>query len=122
MDGSYSLDSSISGIRGIFWGQEGKIFFNLGKQVSTDSTIQTEVLAIQEGILIVVVSKWSTSSSFIIEFDSQNTILWFSIPYAVPWKFQNGRNISWSIVYFWHMGNELANILVRLGAIGSSFI
>lgn len=127
MDDSFHPVSSASGIGGVLKDHSSSFLLHFTKHVEANSTIHVEVLAIREGILVAATSRWSGVSTFIIESDSSNVVSWFSDPARLHWRFQSiiretlfsfTRHISWSIIHTCRSGNEAANILALVDALG----
>lgn len=96
-----------------------------------ESTIHTEIMGIREELLIVAASRWSSSSHFLIKFDSANAIKWFKNSSKTPWNFTNinqksihifGRHIFWSTTHICRTGNDVVDVLTQIGTNGSNFI
>lgn len=56
IDGSYKTESEKEGIEGVFWDANGMILMQFSKELSVDSTIHLELLAIREGLLLAEAS------------------------------------------------------------------
>lgn len=72
IDGSFA--SSRVGIGDIFHDHEGKPLLYFAKHVVVELATHAEILSIWEGLLVVVTSCRSSSSSFIFEPDSTNAV------------------------------------------------
>lgn len=93
VDVSYTTGSNQAGIGGTFRYHEGSILLHFNKHVQANSMIQSEALIIREGFLIAVVSRWSQSSSFVIELDSENGVSWFSNSSLNIWRLKYHQRI-----------------------------
>lgn len=69
MDVCFLGNSGRNGIRGIIRDSEGKVILQFGKKLSVESVVHTELMTFRDGILVVVVSWWVLSHSFMFEFD-----------------------------------------------------
>lgn len=58
IDKSFLGDSNIKGIDGVFRNSKGRVLLEFGREVSVDSTVHVEVLALREGLLVVATSRW----------------------------------------------------------------
>lgn len=84
VDDSFQPLSGASGIGGVLRDHIGSFLLHFAKQVEADSAIHAEVLAIKEGMLVAAASKWSGTTTFIIESDSSNAVSWFCDPSGAP--------------------------------------
>lgn len=85
----FSSASNCNGIKGAFWDHNGTIILHFEKEHLVDSPIEIEVLAIREDLIIANASQWVSLVLFHVEFDSLNTVSWFSKPFSIPWIFHN---------------------------------
>lgn len=118
-------------IGGIFRDSESTTLLHFAKFVMVNSAIEAEVMAIREAILVAVVSRRSTTSTFGIESDFPNVVGYLANPFAAPWKFPNtlqecsmkfDRNITWSLSHIRCIGNEAIDVLSRIRVAGMNFI
>lgn len=131
VDGSFSIESSRSRIRGIFRYHLCNILLHFCKEISVDSAMLTKISAVKEGLLLVSSSRWSSYSHFCIESVCANAVAWFQDINEAPWRFRNiireslqvsGCHISWFITHIRRSENNTDDILARIGAYSCSFI
>lgn len=105
-DESFSAESHRSGIGIIFQDHSSNILPHFSKEITMDTTILIEIIAIKEGLLIAAASRWSLTSPFYLEIDSANIVSRFNDISQGSWTFRNiiwesgqlfGHHISWSI-------------------------
>lgn len=73
-DGFFTFHGTCSGIGDIFRDYNRRTFFYFKKPILADLTIRTEVITLQEGILIAIVSHWTSPSTFSIESNFLNVV------------------------------------------------
>lgn len=69
IDDFFLRSSGKEGIEGVFRNLKGKVILQFDKEVSMESAVHVDVLALWEGLLVVAVSRWASSHSFMFEFD-----------------------------------------------------
>lgn len=55
--------------------------------MEVELVIHAEVMALRKGLLVVVVSRWASTHSFLFELDSKSAISWVVNPSFSPWQF-----------------------------------
>lgn len=131
VDRSLFAEPKYSGIGGLLRDHYGNLLLHFAKEVLIDSAILIEIHAIREGLLVAAASHWLPTSQFLIESDSANVVAWFKNSNSAPWMFRNinresiqhfGRHISWTILHIRRTGNDAADVLACIGALGASLI
>lgn len=68
VDGFFSAKSNISGIGVILKDHDGRVLLKFCKQISADSSIHAEVLAVREDPLTLVMSRWVNYSNLSLSY------------------------------------------------------
>lgn len=84
------------------------IFIQLAKPMLVVSVTHAEFLALREGFLIAVSSRWVVNNSSMFKLDYCNMVKWFRNMFEASWQFQHeiqnilkvfGFSLHWSIVH-----------------------
>lgn len=67
IDVSFLGGTGRGGIGGIFRNSNGRVLIQFGKQVSTDSVVHAEIMALREGLVVAATWQWASSHSFMFE-------------------------------------------------------
>lgn len=126
-----SFSSTSNEIGGVFRDRLRTILLHFAKQLEAESAVHAKVLAIRDGLLIAVASRWSnTWLSKLNQIQpmqfcgSWNLLLRngsSKIPFVRYYSTLAGH-IEWSISYIRRTRNETTDVLTRVGASGSNFI
>lgn len=88
MDKLFFGGSSRSGIGSIFRNSGWRVLAQFRKEVVVDLVVHADVLALREGLLAVVASRWTSSHFFVFESDSQSVVA-CADPSKALWRFRN---------------------------------
>ncbi|WRX11383.1 Ribonuclease H domain - like 9 [Theobroma cacao] len=112
------------GIGGVLRNEKGMVKMLFSKTGDWDDANLTEMLAIQEALILFMVTGWCHPFGLIIETDSINVVTWVSKPLSSPWRLRNlvlkikallSKIPKWQIIHTPRSGNELADSLTKLG-------
>ncbi|EOX95147.1 Uncharacterized protein TCM_004701 [Theobroma cacao] len=112
------------GIWGVLRNEKGMVKMLFSKTEDWDDANLMEMLAIQEALILFMVTDWCHPFGLIIETDSINAVTWVSKPLSSPWRLRNlvlkikallSKIPKWQIIHTPRYGNELADSLTELG-------
>lgn len=75
VDGSFLGSSGRWGVRGLIRDSKGNILIQFRKEVNMDLVVHAEVLALNEGLIVAVASRWASIHSFVFKSDSQSILV-----------------------------------------------
>lgn len=84
INGSFLVGSGRGGIERVFRDSDSRVLLQFGTEVSVDSVVHAEVLALRGGLLVVVASWWAMTHSFVFESTCKSVVALVMDPLLAP--------------------------------------